>query len=259
MIFDIDEEEVVESIATALENAIADVSEEQFMEIAEAIENEMPGVIAVLTHGMADFWKSEAIDTGGWGVKYAPAIQYKIDGNVGEIYLDENLIDKESHKSNMMFVMMMEQGVKSWSIKDALLASEKVKVGKDGIKYITIPFPVATPRKDKSIHMDNKFGKREMTQEIYDIVKSGGKISAGTTINVRGKDIDVGGLTRYNTRQYHSQYGFFRCVSSNSTGWQYPDIPAEPVYPKVLNEVNARIQEVLTEFCQEIVKEYTEK
>jgi hypothetical protein len=69
--------------------------------------------------------------------------------------------------------------------------------------------------------------------------------------------VDVSGLTRYNTRQRHSQYGIFRRVSEKSTGWQHPGVAASPVFPSVLKEVDRRIQEVLAEFCKNIVKEYT--
>jgi hypothetical protein len=260
VVFDIDSEMVIDTLGEILEGIDADISEVQFMKICEAIDNEMPGVIAVLTQGMAEQWKSDAVSAGGWGVKYAPAIQYKIDGNTGEVYLDEDIIDKGSHKPNILFAMMMEKGVKSFSIKEALLASEKAKVSAAGIKYIIIPFPVHSPRKDKSVHMDNKFGKREMSQEVYRIVKSGGKIASGTMFKVGTENVNIGGLTQYNTRQYHSQYGFFRCVSNDGKdNWRYPTIGATPIYPKVLDQVNAQIHDVMTSFCEALVREYSEK
>lgn len=259
MIFNIDSEMVIQQISDALETAGDDTSEIQFMKICEAIEKGMPGVIAVLTNGMTEVWRDEAERAGGWGSKYARAIKNRIKGNVGEIFIDEEMTDKQSNKPNFMFAMMMEKGVKSWSIKDALLASEKAKVSSDGIKYIVIPFPVAVPRKDHSMRNAAQFGNREMTQEMHDIVKGGGKLSNDATLNVQGKEVNVGGLTQYNTRKYHSQYGFFRCVSEKSKGWQYPNVPPEPVYANVLQEVNKRIQEILSEFCKEIVKEYSGK
>jgi len=257
MVFDINSELILDSIMAGLETAGSDMAEEKFNKICNAINEELPGVIALLTQGTAEDWKSEAINAGGWGTKYAPAVKYEILNNKEEIFLDESIIDKENDKPNLMFAMMMEKGVKSWSIKDALMKSEKVKIGKDGIKYIIIPFPVRTPRKNTSMNAKSSFGGREMTNEIHAIVKGGGRMPIGTTLNVKGKEIDIGGLTRYNTRKYHSQYGFFRCVTANSTGWQYPDVPAEPIFPKILNEINRQISEVLSEFCKEIVKEYS--
>lgn len=252
-IFDIDTDMVLNAVTEALEQAGSDVSEEQFNKICDAIEAGMPGVISVLTRGMAEHWKSEAKGAGGWGSKYAPAIKYKVSGATGEVYLDESVMDKQSNKPNIMFAMMMEKGVTSWSIKDALLKSEKAKISSDGIKYIVVPFPVATPRTDSGTKMSSHFGKREMTQEIHSIVKAGGRMPAGTTLE---SGQDVGGLTKYNTRQYHDQYGFFRCVTSKSEGWQYPDVPAEPVFPAVLNEVNKMVSQLISDFLTDIVKEY---
>jgi hypothetical protein len=259
MIFDIDTAMVLDAVTGALENSAADVSEEQFYKICDAIEKGMPGVIGILTRGMAEHWKSEAEKAGGWGTKYAPAIQYKINKSTGEVYLDESILDAGSNKPNFMFAMMMEKGVTSWSIKDALLASEKVKVSSEGIKYIIVPFPVSTPRKNSSMKQSKQFGKREMTQEIYNIVKAGGRMPVGATLNVNGKEVDVGGLTKYNTQKYHDQYGFFRCVTERSEGWQYPDKSPRPIFPTVLAEINKQISEIISEFLTDIVKEYGPK
>lgn len=254
--FNLDEDMIFNSIANALESVGSELSEEQFVQITDAINEELPGVVEVLTYGMMVHWRKEATDSGtGWGQKYANAIIADVTGNRGRVYIDESLIDKQSDKPNMMFVKMVEEGVKSWSIKDALLASDKAKVGPSGIKYITIPFPVSTPRSKNQGSMQTKFGKREMTNAVYKIVKSGGKLKSG--ISKTGQDIS--GLSRYVTKKFHSQYGIFRRVSEKSTGWRYPTVGASPVLPSVLEEVNKRISEVLSAFCANIVKEYTMK
>lgn len=256
-IFDIDADIVLDSIADALESAGKQVSEEQFDKIVEAIDDAMPGVIEVLVYGMQEYWQIEAQKTSRWGRQYAEAIKAKVDDKgEGEIYLDETTIAKGTKITNFVFAMMVEQGVKTWSIKDALLASERAKTSHEGIKYIIIPFPVAVPRTANQGKMTAKFGQREMTKAMYDIVHAGGKLKSGS-LNVRGKDMDVSGLSRWTSRKYHQQYGIFRCVSEKSRGWQYPNIEREPVFPAVLEEVNHRIQEMLHEFCKAIVKEYT--
>jgi hypothetical protein len=257
MIFNIDENMIMNSIAETLESVGSQLSEEQFIKIVEAIDEAFPSVVAVLTYGMQESWKSEARNVStGWGDKYAAAIKAKVTGNVGEIYVDEDLIDKTSNKPNMMYVRMVETGMKSFSIKDALLKSEKAKVSSDGVKYMVIPFPVAAPRKTEQGSMQSKFGGREMTQEMHNIVKSGKRLKSGT-LTIKGKDVDVTGLSRFVTRQHHEQYGIFRVVSEKSTGWIHPGVAAEPVFPKVLAEVNKQIHEVVSSFCREIVKEYT--
>ena len=249
-VFNIDHEEIVNRVAEDLEQAGAQMSQEKFNQIAGKINDALPGIIQIIAEKTAEFWQAEAEATGGWGSKYAKAIRYKVQGSSAQVFLDEKMKDKESNKPNFMFAMMVEKGVKSWSIKDALLRSKKAKVGKDGVRYIIIPFPVSAPRKKGSGKSKAQFGGREMTQEMYDVVKSGGKLSSG---KIKGKD--VSGLSKYNTRQLHGQYGIFRCVSSKSTGWQYPNVPAEPVYANVLKEVNNQIQNAVAAFCEAVVKE----
>lgn len=255
MIFNLDEDSVVQAMLSSLEDAGQRLSEDQFYKVVETIDEGLPGVIELITYGMADHWRSEAEYAGGWGSKYAQAIKAEFNDGVGEVYLDESAIDKGSNKPYFMFAMMVEEGVKSWSIKDALLKSEKAKVGPSGIKYIIVPFPVATPRTEGQGKMATQFGKREMTQEIYKIVKSGRKVPSDTTL-ATGEN--VSGLTKYVTAQRHEQYGIFRCVSEKSRGWQYPNVPPEPVYPSVLEEVNKKVSEVLTSFIGEIVREHSQ-
>lgn len=248
MIFDFDEEMIFNTI----NNAINSATEEQANKIMDQIDNAMPGLLELMVLEAESVWSGEALKAGGWGSKYAQAIKTRFSGHDGEVYLDETSIDKQSNKPNFMYAMMMENGVKSFSIKEALLKSEKAKTGKDGIKYISIPFNVATPRKKGQGKMSSHFGGREMTSEIHALVKGGGKAPAGT-LSKSGQDIS--GLTRYTTKQFHSGYGMFRTVSSKSKGWIYPDIPAEPVFNSVLEIVNKKVQEMLNEFCQSIIKD----
>jgi hypothetical protein len=259
MIFDIDENIVLQSIANALEEAGSEASDEQFSKIVDRIEESMPGVIQVIAHGMKDFWVTEARNAGGWGNKYAQAISIRGKGETSEVFLDKSILDKSTkkHKPFFMFAMMMEEGVKSWSIKKALLASEKAKYSKaNHIKYIIVPFPVATPRREGQGKMSQQFGGREMTAAMYKIVKSGGKLPSGSVLP---SGQNVSGLTKYITPQLHSGYGIFRMVSENSEGWQYPDIPSEPVFPSVVKEVSKKIESVISDFCKAIVREFTDK
>ena len=65
--------------------------------------------------------------------------------NEGSVFVDESVKDS-SGKPAMMFAKMIEQGVQSWSIKDALLKSAKAKTSSAGIKYMVVPLPVRTPK-----------------------------------------------------------------------------------------------------------------
>lgn len=252
MIFNIDEDSMFNAIDQAMKQAEADLSEQQVQKIIEQIDNSVPGLIELLLNDTKEHWKQEAIDSGtGWGEKYARAIKSESGDKEGKVYVDESVKDRTG-KPASMFVEMVERGVKSWSIKDALLASEKAKTGPSGIKYIIVPFPVAAPRQKGQGKMSSRFGGREMSSEIHNLVKNGGRAPKGTLSN-SGQDIS--GLTRFETRQFHSQYGIFRCVSSKSTGWQYPSVGATPVFPSIIDYVNKRIQEILNEFCVAIIKE----
>jgi len=255
MDFNFDVDKMIASVAQALEKAGHEATEDQFIQIANALDRGMPGVIQILGRGLLEQWRAEAVNAGPWGGKYANAIKMKTDGNGVEIYIDEDITDKTSNKKNIMFAKMMEEGVKSWSIKDALLKSEKAKISHDGIKYIIVPFPIATPRKEGQGHMQAKFGKREMTQEMYKIVKSGGRLDSGTIMS-GDKEVNVAGLTKYTTRQFHSQYGIFRCITKDSPGWQFPGVPRTPVLQKVLDKIQKEINELVFEFIENTILEY---
>lgn len=254
MMFNIDEDNIFNAIDQAMRSAEAELTETQVAKIVETIDNSVPGLIELLTNDTKEYWKQEAIDSGtGWGAKYARAIKSESSGNEGRVYVDESVKDSTG-KPASMFVEMVERGVKSWSIKDALLESEKAKTGPSGIKYIIIPMPVAVPRKQGQGKASSRFGGREMSAEVHAMVKNGGRAPKGT-LSTSGQDIS--GLTRYETTQFHSQYGIFRCVSSKSTGWQYPTIAATPVFNSLKDYIDKRIQEMLNEFCLAIIKEYS--
>jgi hypothetical protein len=255
MIFDFNPDIILSSIVASMEASEIQLSEIQVGHILQQIDASMPGIIELMTYEAENIWKDEAINAGGWGTKYAKAIKSYFEGAEGKVYLDESEKDPGSGKPSIMFAMMMERGVKSWSIKAALLASDKAHTGPDGVRYITIPFPVATPKKSGSGNLGSRFGGREMSSDVHDIVKAGGKVAGGTSVTVKGKQVDIGGLTAFTTRQYHTGYGIFRRVSSNSTGWQYPDVPAEPVFASALRYLDKRMTEIMRTFCESVVKE----
>lgn len=85
-------------------------------------------------------------------------------------------------------VKMLEEGASSFDMKASFLNSPKVKIGKKGGKYLTIPFRWATP--DAIGESDAFVG--HMPDEVYEIAKEketiipvsgGGTRSAGISIN----------------------------------------------------------------------------
>ena len=260
MIFNIDENVAFNSILSALEMSGQHLTDKAIDKVLNTIENSLPGILGAMMAETQEEWISEALESEtGWGGKYAQAIKMKVEKDGGTVYLDETVIDKGSNKPAFMFAMMVEQGISSWSIKDALLKSEKAKVGPAGIKYIIVPFNVATPSAGKNGKLDRKFGGRQMDKATHDLVKNGGTAPAGTTVTVKNSirsfTVDISGLSKYITPKFHSSYAMFRCVSEKSVGWIYPNKSKRPVFPSIISYVNRRIQEELTKFCEEVVKE----
>lgn len=260
-VFNIDGDEIVNSIESSLADAGADLTDETVEKIIAAINFAIPGFVELTINGTEEMWKDAAKSAGGWGSKYAKAIKSQYENGTGRVFLDDSSIDPQSKKPNLMFAKMMEGGVQTWSIKDALLKSDRAKIGKDGIKYIIVPFPVATPRRKGQGHMQSYFGGRVMSSEIHELVKGGERAPAGSTVTVttahKTSEVNIEGLTRYNTRTRHSQYGIFRRVSQNSKGWQYPNVSPRPIFPSVEKYVQRRISQILEEYCKELVKEYS--
>jgi hypothetical protein len=251
MIFNIDENNVFNAIDMAMRAAEVEMTEQQVLKIVDQIDEAVPGIIELLVNDTKEHWKQSAIDSGtGWGEKYARAIKSEISDKEGTVYLDESVMDR-SGKPAKMFAEMIEKGVTSWSIKDALLKSEKAKTSAAGIKYIIVPLPVSTPRKKSQGKALSKFGGREMSSEVHAIVQSGGRAPKGT-LSTSGQDIS--GLTKWTTQQRHEQYGIFRVVSQKSKGWIYPTVAPTPVFNSLKQYIDKRIQEILHEFCTAIIK-----
>jgi hypothetical protein len=218
------------------------VTEEQFFNITEKIDEALPGIMEMIAYSTSEYWKSEArgVST-DWGKHYANSIKVEGSGVEYEVSADEG----------NKFVNFVEHGVKSFSIKEGLLRSNKAKIGPSGIKYIIVPFPVRTPTRKGQGKVQSRFGGREMTEKIYNIVKSGGTYSGKLKSGQ-----EVTGLKRWTTKKFHSAYGMFLCVSENSKGWIHSGVPAEPVFKKVEAEVNRQIAEILDNFCKAIVEEF---
>ena len=251
--FDIDSENIANIIAQSLEDSQAEISEQSFNQIITKINETLPGIIPLLAQRTQEMWKAEAKSTShGWGEKYANAIKTVINNDSAVVFADPDIDDPSTNKKSSLWIGLIEKGVKSWSIKEALLKSEKAKVSADGIKYIIVPFPVSTPRKQGSGQQMSRFGGREMTQDAYALVKGGGRFSGQLKSGQ-----EVSGLTRYTDRQKHEGYGLFLCVSQKSSGWIFPGVGAEPVYNKVLQKVNEQIGQLIAGYCTAIVKEFS--
>jgi len=212
-----------------------------------------------ILYAVQSYWASQAIDEGGgWGRRYAGVLMVEPvpkGGGKGSVYADDSNPD-------YMFVLMVENGVRSWSIKDALLASDKVRYKKEAPHrlrtYIVVPFRWRTPQGstgNKAQASSNFAGV--MPEEAHETALRGGVVSEQQARAL--KKVNLAGLKRFGEAG-HGHYLTFRVVHEDSPGWQYPDIPAAPVYERVRARVEGAIAKGIAgyvkRFAEELEKEH---
>lgn len=171
----------------------------------------------------------------GWGEKYASTL--KVDyltgkGGKARVYADEN-------HPNFKFVDFIEEGVKSWSIKDALLKGKAAQrnFALYGTVFVNVPFRYRVPGKTK----ESDVFAGIMPQDIYDKVKKGETIPKGY-----GK---YTGLRKFSDKP-HTQYLTFRTVTPKSDDWVFPAKKAIPVFAEVKERVEKMIEKTLQNFVK---------
>jgi len=186
----------------------------------------------VLARGM-EYWSLKLQNASPWGARAASTLRYEDESGGGLISADE------SH-DNAMFYNMVENGVSGWSIKDALLSGPRAKTAADGSKYATVPLRWRTPGDTKQ---SGSFAGT-MTEDAHALAKAGKAVTSGP----------LKGLKRYGGEQHSQYYTFLTCAES-STGWQYPDIPATPVFDDVQAAVEKMLAGAVTNWIQAKLKE----
>lgn len=192
------------------------------------------GFLEYLQEISLSIWANTAIEENkSWGPMYASALRKSKSGDVARVYVDES-------DSRYKFVEMMEEGVKPWSIRDALLNSKKVRYSKTGARYIAVPFRWKTPTQQGGEKPLSSFAGN-IPRDVYQIVKAGGRLGGGWG--------NLSGLKRYGSEK-HSQYMTFRMVSDNTptSKWQHPGKRATPVYdkvyPMIIDKVNQSLEDM---------------
>lgn len=213
------------------------------------------GMANLLLDKAYQYWRAKAQSSGGWGERYANTLKIQPMtgvGGTGSVYVDEKHPDAK-------FVYMMENGVASWSIKDALLEGKAARRNKAkyGTLFVRVPFRYRTPSKMKKT---SAFAG-VMPNDIYKLVKGGATLkTAGRVFGETSKTPYLSGLKRYGGA-LHGQYMTFRTVSEKSQGWQYPKIPAKPIFPKVMEKVEKMIAGTMVRmiqgFSDDIKKEFS--
>ena len=169
-------------------------------------------------------------------------------------------------------VRMIEEGASPFDMKENFLNSPKAKIGKNGSRYITVPFRLGTP---DAVGESDVFSGT-LPQEVYDVlsqqpttipVAGGGMRSAGLNTSqlppqyqgrAAGAVIrDSAGKALFNEYVYKTSiytgsfkktdgatgqntYGSFRRVSDNSDkdSWIFKGIEAYNLVSKALNDFN---------------------
>lgn len=199
------------------------------------------GLANLLLDQAMQFWRATAQSSSAWGERYASTLKLEpFKTGMGRVFVDEE-------HPNAMFVYMMEDGVKTWSIKKALLEGKAARrnLAKYGKLFVRVPFRFRTPGKGKKT---SGFAG-VMPSDIYALVKGGKRLSKAPDNMPH-----IAGLKKYGSG-VHSQYLTFRTVTETSAGWQYPNVPATPVFQKVQKRVEAMIGQTIVNMVKGFEKD----
>jgi hypothetical protein len=178
-----------------------------------------------------------------WGEEYAKTIKVILSKkrSGAKVYVDE------SHPS-FRFVEMIEKGVSTWNIKNALLQGKAARRNQAlyGTLFVRVPFRYRIPGVTKA--MTGFAGI--MPRSIYEKVKKGEAIGeeAGEFAGL----VKVGG-------PLHSQFMVFRTVSEKSEGWIYPGKEGISVFTKVKKKIEQMIDETIENIIMGFLKDLKEQ
>lgn len=164
----------------------------------------------------------------------------------------------------------LEEGYGPYSIKDALLASEKVvgvgsrsgqpwvRKRKDGKKFAAVPFehkPMSGEKMSgdlsqdiKSILVKNRAGKEQAITKIFKDLE-GKPLSGKVAVGGKHENPNLSGLTKYQfvhpSGKVSSVYMTFRIVSEDSQGWQHPGHPGYQLFEEAEKYVQGELKNIL--------------
>lgn len=177
-----------------------------------------------------------------WGRRYANTLKVSPSkGGEASVYVDEGHPD-------VMFVNMMENGVRSWSISDALLSSRAARTSHDGYTYVNVPFRKRTPTAGASEFTSSVFSSVIPTN-VYEDLKAG--LQTGKQAG------EMAGLQRYEGDQGRvSGYFTFRVVSSKpgAKEWVHPGKQPTPVFEEVQREFENMVEKFVVKFVGSMAK-----
>ena len=206
----------------------------------------------VLEEWVTELDKSSAKE--GWKRLYREAINIDPQGSPLET----------SVTAEGLSVNLVEDGVRSFSIKDGLLNGPRAKISKKGKVYTTVfirKFGAGARKAPKSrmtpmVHkLASTLAKGETIRSR--IVSLQRRIASGEKVTgVEKRVVDLASQRKLPShieriqkvgKSGHIHYGSFVRVSEDSSGWMYPNIPAVPVYDVVFDKVTEKVIEKVQE------------
>jgi hypothetical protein len=163
---------------------------------------------------------------------------------------------------------IIEDGIKPYDMKQKLLQSPSAHVGKNGSRYITVPFRHGTPgartmpAMPKQVYKEAKKLGYSRKNNALNALFTGRKYSWGgklenTSEGQRSKILPNGQRYTWKTglfngmvrmgKQGHSQYMTFRRVSTNSdpNSWYYPGVPARRIREAVIENTRDEVLQLI--------------
>ncbi len=151
---------------------------EEFTMDRETLDQFMDGVVKEVTVRWAQGLEQQAMDhLKSTRQNYLQAIKVIDSGKMsGTVVLDY---------TKDPLVRMVEEGMSPFDMKKGFMSSKKIKVGKNGKRYLTIPFRLGTP----GVVGDNGFFSLELPEAVYKVLQKqptpisfpGGERSEGLT------------------------------------------------------------------------------
>lgn len=247
---DITLELIAEELGKSLEN-IAPQIEAELRGAVENLANATYAAIIAKIQGMSVDPKNRQ--------DYLKALKFETIGDsTWLIYLDGDWASK------------LEEGFSSYSIKDALLKSEKVvtvgsragqpwvRKSKKGKKYAAVPFEHKPSggkmsgdlsQDIKKILVKNRAGEEQSITKIFKDL--GGKPIHGkvaTAGKIPGQP-NLSGLTKYQfvhtSGKVSSVYMTYRMVGEDSPGWQHPGHPGYQLFSEAQQYVENELKNIL--------------
>lgn len=215
--------------------------------LKDDIPDRLVNSVNALIDNVYTFWRETAITTSPFGERYANLVDKRYLQNVndkGEIFITDE---------KNLFFQMMENGAKSWSIKDALLNGKVAKrnLAEYGTLFVHVPMRARTPVKKGDGKVTSSF-TNELPKDIYQAVKSGAKLTPKQKATLG--NLNLGNLKAIPTVFGDNNYVNFVTVSEKSKGWKHPGFNATPVYKKVEDHVQKQLKLLLDTY----VKAYSE-